>query len=502
MGKFYITTPIYYVNGKPHIGHAYTNIAADVLSRYHRMIGDDVKFLTGTDEHGKKIAEAAAKNGLAPQQFVDELSAQFQTAWDSLDISHDQWIRTTDAQHEEIAKEFLNKLHDGGHLYKDEYEGLYCVGCEAYKTESELVDGLCPDHKVAPIKLKEENWFFKLSAFNDKIKSLIESGEFVVEPESRRNEILAMLERGMNDIPISRKDVEWAIPLPFDEEQTCYVWIEALMNYVSAINVFGDDGEFEKWWPANVQIMAKDILKFHAIIWPAMLMAVDLPLPKKVFAHGFFTIDGQKISKTIGNVIDPIDWSTKYTSDAVKYFLLREIPFGGDGDVSETRMNERYGSDLANGVGNLFSRVLALSSKQVFHTAYGEDASEFEKLVNEIWSNYDSQMDALAFHDCLANIWKLVSHCDGYIEQNKPWELAKNDESRYFIVLTHLLESLRHIGWMIYPFMPQTGESILQQLGVFDTEKEEELKNIRKWGKMNGDITLQKAQPLFPRIED
>src|SRR3989344_8930371 len=345
-GKFYLTTPIYYVNAAPHIGSAYPTIAADVLARWHRAQGDDTFFLTGTDEHGAKIAAAAAEAGKAPQAFADEISQQFASCWSALNIKPDDFIRTTAARHKEAVGLFLRKLKDSGQLYEGEYEGLYCVGHEAFIKEADVVNGRCPDHQTKPELLKEKNLFFKLSAYGEEIQKKIESGEFIIAPASRRNEVLAFIERGLEDIAISRPNVKWGIPLPWDKNQTVYVWVEALFNYCSAIGYGVDDEQFKKYWPADVQFMAKDIIKFHCIIWPALLMAIKGELPKQVMAHGFFTVGDEKMSKTIGNVIDPNDWVAKYGADAVRYFLLREVPFGSDGDVSEEKLKARFNGDL------------------------------------------------------------------------------------------------------------------------------------------------------------
>ncbi|MBI4117585.1 MAG: methionine--tRNA ligase [Parcubacteria group bacterium] len=502
MAKFYITTPIYYVNDKPHIGHAYTTIAADILARFHRMKGDDVFFLTGTDEHGKKIAQEAEKRGQSPQTFVDEWSATFMEAWDTLGLSHDFFIRTTESRHERIASMLLQKLYDDGFLYKGSYEGLYCVGCEAYKAESELVDGLCPFHKKAPIPLSEENWFFRLSDFTPRIKEKILSKEMRIEPEARRNEVLSFLEQGVKDIPISRKDVPWGIVLPFDREQTCYVWIEALMNYITALDVYENEEHFQKFWPADVQLMAKDILKtFHAVIWPSMLMALGLRVPKKLYAHGFFTIEGQKMSKTLGNVIDPTDWARRYGNDALRYFLFREVTFGQDGDISEKRMKERYTSDLSHGLGNLVSRVFALAEKRPFNADYGGGFEDISTIVCAAWDQYDARMSELRFHEILTVVWDIVSSCDLLIECEKPWQLAKSDAVRFSQVLTSLMECLRHIAWMLFPFMPEVSETMLAAMGVFDREKKSPYANLRKWGTISGEIRAQKFPALFPMLE-
>ncbi|HEX9664888.1 MAG TPA: methionine--tRNA ligase, partial [Patescibacteria group bacterium] len=486
----------YYVNDKPHLGHAYTTIAADVLARFKRLQGHDVFFLTGTDEHGVKVSQSAKAARLSPQEFTDQQSAIFRMAWDILDISNNDFIRTTEPRHEEAAKKFLLELFDKNLIYKDKYEGLYCVGCESYKTDSELVDGKCPDHNIEPILLSEDNWFFKLSRFNDQLKKLIEKDELLVRPVARKNEMLGLLKQGLEDIAISRQKVDWGIPLPFDKSQTAYVWIEALMNYVTGVGFQDDKKRFQQIWPADVHLMAKDIVKFHALIWPAMLLGVGLPLPRQVFAHGFFTVDGKKMSKTLGNVIDPVEISEKYGVDGLKYLIIREISFGEDGDISLGRFDERYNADLANGLGNLVSRVLAIAGQREFETDYSQ-SKDFEQQVKLTWAGYEQAMTDLKFNDALDSVWKLISSCDKYIEVKKPWELSGDG---LIPVLTNVLEAIRQIGWLIQPFMPLTAEEILSQLKVYDTEKIKPLKDIQAWGGLTGKLALSKGEALFIRL--
>ncbi|TSC56369.1 MAG: methionyl-tRNA synthetase [Parcubacteria group bacterium Gr01-1014_18] len=493
--KFYITTPIYYVNDKPHIGHAYTTVTADVIARYHRTLGDEVKLLTGTDEHGAKIMEAATKNGKSPKEFCDEQTVKFQKAWEALGIQYDHWMRTTYDYHERRAGIFLQKLFDKGLIYKGIYKGLYCVGCESYKTETDLVGGLCLDHKKAPVILEEENYFFKLSAFNGQLQELIEKGELIIAPESRRLEMLGLLKQGLNDIAISRKNVSWGIPLPWDPEQTAYVWIEALMNYATAVGLFEDPSSFAKWWPADVHLMAKDIVKFHALIWPAMLLGAGLPLPRMVYAHGFFTVDGSKMSKTLGNTIDPLELAAEYGADSMRYLLLSDFAFGEDGDISHSRFATRYKADLADGIGNLASRVAALSGKLGEWEIHYPSYSDFPIRVSGLWSLYHQKMKKFAFHEVLSDIRAFVTQCDQYVEETKPWELAKTNPDQLKEVLSNLLESLRHISLALAPFMPVISEKLLVQLGGKDLSRSE------KWGSLSGKIQMAKLEPLFPRKE-
>lgn len=496
---FYITTPIYYVNDKPHLGHAYTTIAADVLARFKRLQGQEVFFLTGTDEHGEKIAQSAKKNKKTPQEFCDEQSAIFQMAWDSLNISNNDFIRTTEERHEKVVQNFLNILYEKNLLYKDKYEGLYCVGCEAFKTDSELVDGKCPDHNKVPVLLSEENWFFKFSQFNDRLSKLIEKDEILIRPRTRKNEMLAFLKEGLQDFSISREKVEWGIKLPFDKKHTCYVWIDALINYISAVGFGMDTKRFEQIWPADIHFMAKEIVRFHALVWPAMLLAVGLALPKQIFAHGFFTIEGKKMSKTIGNVIDPMEISKRYGVDGLRYLIMREISFGEDGDVSVARFDERYNADLANGLGNLVARVFAMASQEEIEIDYDED-SEFKKQVAKTWKDCEELMTNFKFNEALVVIWGLISFCDKYVDEKRPWELKKTNPKKLAAVLSNLLETIRQIAWLVSPFMPETAEEILTRLKVYDLEKTKALIEIKKWGNLRGPINISKGRPLFERL--
>ncbi|PIR94412.1 methionine--tRNA ligase [Candidatus Falkowbacteria bacterium CG10_big_fil_rev_8_21_14_0_10_39_11] len=507
MSKYYVTTPIYYVNDKPHIGHAYTTIAADVLARYYRQkLGpENVWFLTGTDEHGVKIAQAAEKFEKKPQEYADDISASFQFAWDQLNISNNDFIRTTEKRHEENVEFFVSKLKeaigpDGQPvIYKGNYEGLYCYGCEAYKTESDLVDGKCLDHpNIEPAYLKEENWFFRLSVFTDHLKEIIERGDFIVAPESRKNEVLRFIEDGLDDIAISRANVDWGVKVPFDKDQTVYVWVDALINYVSALGYKGNDDKFKTFWPANVQLLAKDILKFHAIIWPAMLLANGLELPQVCFAHGYFTIDGQKMSKTIGNVIDPNQLVDEFGTDAARYLILAQYPFGHDGDIKADDFVIKYNADLANGIGNLVSRVLGMTEKyfegQVPKMKYSADFD-----VKAFWAQLDRGYSELKLYENLKAIINLVSWCDNYIDQTKPWELSKSDNDKLQQVLYNLIELIRHLALAIYPYLPETAEKINIKLNINETINSIKFDKSREIGGMKSGVKIEKGEGLFAR---
>ncbi len=467
--KFYITTTIYYVNDKPHIGSAYTTIAADVLARLHRQLGEEVFFLTGTDEHGAKIAAAAEKAGKTPKEFADEISAKFSFAWDQLGIAPDRFIRTTDTDHENAVGVFLNKLKESGKIYEGEYEGLYCEGHEAFIKESDLVNGLCPDHKTRPQHLKEKNWFFKLSEFGKILEEKISDDSFEIEPKTRKNEVLSFIKGGLEDIAISRPNVKWGILLPWDKNQTVYVWVDALINYCSGIGYASEEQEFNKYWPADIHLIGKDIIKFHCIIWPALLLAIKEQLPKQVYAHGFFTVNDEKISKSLGNAIDPNDWVAKYGADAVRYFVLREVPFGSDGDVSEEKLKARFNGDLANGLGNLFSRVTNMIEKYL-----DGNLEEFVESPKDL-SDVSKDFYQLRFSEGLTKIWSEIAWANQLIDKSKPWELVKTEPEKVKQLLLSLGALLLEIAAKLSPIMPETAQTIKSVLESGDIKKPEPL---------------------------
>ena len=504
MSKYYITTPIYYVNDVPHIGHAYTTTAADVLARHHRRLGDDVFFLTGTDEHGAKIAEAAAKHGVSPKQYVDTIVERFKEAWRTLDISNDFFVRTSDPHHEAGVATFLEGLYTSGDLYKGTYEGLYCVGCEQFKTEDDLVDGLCPYHNVKPIWYSEENYFFRLSRYQDVILRALtdptDPNHYQVHPPGRLNEVLGKVRLGLSDLSVSRASLAWGVPLPFDPGQVVYVWVDALLNYATAIGYPDDMGRFRRFWPANLHLMAKDILWFHAILWPAMLIAAGLRPPRAVYAHGFFTIGGQRMSKTLGNVIAPADLVARFGADAARYLLVTDFPFGTDGDFNIDNLITRYNAELANDLGNLINRTVSMVNRYTGGVVPSpgqptEGDAEVEAMATAMFSQVDRALEELDFVGAADAIRAVVSRANRYVEETSPWRLAKTDRERLATVLYRLVEIERMVGVALWPFMPATSDKILDELGVRDLLS-------RSWGTTpTGTRVSIQPRPLFPRIE-
>lgn len=506
---FYITTPIYYPSDKLHIGHSYTTVAADAVSRYKRLKGYDVMFLTGTDEHGQKIQRKAEEKGISPKQYVDEIVAGIKDLWELLRITNDRFIRTTDSNHEKAVQQIFKKLYDQGDIYKSEYEGWYCTPCESFWTKTQLVDGKCPDCGRDVELTKEESYFFRLSKYQDRLIEHIETHPEFIQPVTRQNEMLNnFLRPGLEDLCVSRTSFNWGIPVTFDEKHVVYVWIDALSNYITALNYLSeDDSDYRKYWPADVHLVGKEIVRFHTIIWPAMLMALGEPLPKQVFGHGWLLLEGGKMSKSKGNVVDPVVLVDKYGVDAVRYFLLREVPFGSDGVFSNEALINRINSDLANDLGNLVSRTVTMIDKYFEGSIPpkrqpGDFDEDLKKIVMETPSKVEELMDKLQFSTALADIWKTVSRTNKYIDETMPRKLAKDENSRERLaeVLYNLAESLRIISILIQPFMPETPEKIWHQLGISD-KKATEWESAKKWGGYPEGSQVRKGDVIFPRID-
>ncbi len=514
-GTFYITTPIYYPSNKLHIGHAYSTVAADALARYHRLRGDETWFLTGTDEHGQKIERAAKAAGKEPLEFVDEIVGWIKNLWNQLHVSYDDFIRTTEPRHKQAVQLIFSRLYEKGDIYKSEYEGWYCAQCETFFTETQLKDGTrCPDHDIPVERLREESYFFRLSKYAGQLLAHIESHPDFIQPSSRRNEVISFIKQGLEDLCVSRTSFTWGIPVPFDQRHVIYVWIDALANYATALG-YPDAPLYKKFWPHVHHLIGKDILRFHAIIWPIVLLALGEPMPKKVFGHGWVLLEGGKMSKAKGNVVDPLILIEKYGVDAVRFYLLREVAFGQDGVYSESNLILRTNVDLANDLGNLLSRTTAMierfSGGQVPVPVAGANDSQLPTLAAQVVPEVEAALDRMELSNALASIWKLIGRANKYIDEEAPWNLAKaagasggdgaKARARLDTVLYDLAETLRLCGALLTPFLVETPEKIWQQLGIDQNLRAAGWDSGKGWGGLKAGTQIRRGDPIFPRLE-
>ncbi|MBW4077534.1 MAG: methionine--tRNA ligase [Acidobacteria bacterium] len=507
MGRFYITTPIYYVNDAPHVGHAYTTVNADALARWHRLVGDDTKFLTGTDEHGQKVADAAEKNGVTPQEWTDRTSARFREAWDALGISYDDFIRTTEARHYQSVQKFLTAIYDNGYIYKDVYQGLYCVSCEDYYTTESSIDGKCPIHGRALTEMQEENWFFKLSAFEDRLIEFYDAHPGFVTPETKRNEALSFIKGGLRDISITRTSIDWGVPVPWDEKHVFYVWYDALINYLTAIGYGREDDEVAEWWPASHHLIGKEIIRFHCVWWPAMCMAAGLEPVSHVQVHGWLLVGGQKLSKTMaaeGGVrltdIAPVVLTNEFGVDPIRYYLLRETVLGNDGDFSHEGITARYNTDLANNLGNLVARVTTVVNSKCAGVGPAPSASSPLRTDALVAIEDSAQAwERFAPHHALEATWGLIGATNAYLEKSAPWKMEPGPELD--AVMGDALEAIRLVAILATPAMPGVCEEIWRRIGLSGRPTDERFSASAQWGLYPGGRQVQKGEPLFPRIK-
>jgi len=508
MGKtFYITTAIDYVNALPHVGTAYEKIGADAIARFRRLRGEETFFLMGVDEHSANVERRAAEAGKAPREYCDEMAAKFLEVWRALGISFDRFVRTSEKAHAETVSEIFRRIEKNGEIYKGKYAGWYCVSCEAFLRDSDLADGLCPSHGKKPEWIEEANYFFALSRYGERLKKHIEEHPRFIRPEARRNEILNFLSEGLEDISITRAGAEWGIRCPADSSQAIYVWFDALINYLTGAGFYDRPEEFAGRWPADLHVIGKDITRFHCLIWPAMLMAAGIPLPGSVWAHGFVRLGGEKMSKTRGSAVDPVEIAGEYGPDALRYFLLREVPFDRDGEFTLEKFLNRYHADLANDLGNLAQRTLALVAKYLdgviphAPAVPGEAEGELIKTLTSVPDALSAEMDEMRMHSALEKIWGAVGHCNRYVDASAPWKLRKEPalKKRFEEVVYTLCESLRIVSLLIGPFLPATSSALRMQLGLNAESGPGSFADSKKFGLLKGGARIGEAEPLFPR---